>query len=222
MQVLLSSSSAMEVDEPATAGPSGTRKTVSRNNPAPADLGPVSLLQMLCFVRGESIWALGTARFASTPVRGLTCAPPTEPNNAPSPCLTMFDQDGAEPASTQPQGAGTAAAQSQQQQQQADANGNAGPNDAGAPDPTTTMSFLGPSGRTLHLGGLRAPGFLDKANFPVSPRSEAAYDAITAEFDRLAALSAAAQQGGGARGGLGPLSLAQQQQQVGPGARVYA
>ncbi|GLI70748.1 hypothetical protein VaNZ11_015775 [Volvox africanus] len=38
---------------------------------------------------------------------------------------------------------------------------------------------------SIPLEGIKAAGFLDKRNYPVSPRSEKAYEEITAEFDKL-------------------------------------
>ncbi|KAG2439048.1 hypothetical protein HYH02_006576 [Chlamydomonas schloesseri] len=43
-------------------------------------------------------------------------------------------------------------------------------------------------GGAVPLEGIKAAGFLDKRNYPVSPRSERAYEDITAEFDKLTEL----------------------------------
>ncbi|GIL60132.1 hypothetical protein Vafri_14768 [Volvox africanus] len=56
--------------------------------------------------------------------------------------------------------------------------GSLGPPVAGAP-----LRRLGAA--SIPLEGIKAAGFLDKRNYPLSPRSEKAYEEITAEFDKL-------------------------------------
>eukprot|EP00197_Chlamydomonas_leiostraca_P003982 CAMPEP_0202870374 /NCGR_PEP_ID=MMETSP1391-20130828/15577_1 /ASSEMBLY_ACC=CAM_ASM_000867 /TAXON_ID=1034604 /ORGANISM="Chlamydomonas leiostraca, Strain SAG 11-49" /LENGTH=201 /DNA_ID=CAMNT_0049550931 /DNA_START=74 /DNA_END=676 /DNA_ORIENTATION=- len=56
----------------------------------------------------------------------------------------------------------------------------------GRPPPASDqVEVVGPSGQHVRLEGVRPAGFLDPRNYPLSPRSEEAYSAISAELDRL-------------------------------------
>jgi hypothetical protein len=46
-----------------------------------------------------------------------------------------------------------------------------------------------PGGGTVEARGVQPQGFLDAENFPVSPKSMKAYEALTSEFDRLARIA---------------------------------
>ncbi|GLC35064.1 hypothetical protein PLESTB_000550500 [Pleodorina starrii] len=88
---------------------------------------------------------------------------------------------------------------------------------------------VGTVGGGLPLEGIKAAGFLDKRNYPVSPRSERAYEEVTAEFDKLTELRSQRAGSGGRQttptvlqplcsssqaAGVGSFSLAAQQQHL--------
>ncbi|GFR46186.1 hypothetical protein Agub_g7715 [Astrephomene gubernaculifera] len=78
--------------------------------------------------------------------------------------------------------------------------GLAGPGGGGTPLRRVAVVGGGGLGPALPLEGIKAAGFLDKRKYPVSPRSEAAYEALGSELDRLTQLRgrrAAAGAGGG-------------------------
>ncbi|KXZ41944.1 hypothetical protein GPECTOR_238g562 [Gonium pectorale] len=104
----------------------------------------------------------------------------------------------------------------------------AGLGPGGLPGPVRRLPGVGGAGG-LPLEGIKAAGFLDKRNYPVSPRSEKAYEELTAAFDQLTALRSRRPGGGqglpgsglqpfvpsgGGGGGGGGFSLAAQQQQL--------
>ncbi|PNH10997.1 Myocyte-specific enhancer factor 2B [Tetrabaena socialis] len=63
--------------------------------------------------------------------------------------------------------------------------GGGGPFGAAAPLRRVPMMGGGGLGPTVPLEGIKAAGFLDKRNYPVSPRSEKAYEEVTQELERL-------------------------------------
>ncbi|KAG2487644.1 hypothetical protein HYH03_013782 [Edaphochlamys debaryana] len=86
-----------------------------------------------------------------------------------------------------------------------------GPGSLAAGGPGTGRMMLRAGGSlggppAVPLEGVKAAGFLDKSRYPLSPRSEKAFDDIDAELDRLTELRKQATSGG-----------AQQQQQAAPG-----
>ncbi|GFH21986.1 hypothetical protein HaLaN_19380 [Haematococcus lacustris] len=91
---------------------------------------------------------------------------------------------GAGPARAGAAGAGAAGA------------GAAGPGASSAPETTSKTSApvavgtqVLPSGLLVKAENYKSPGFLDSELFPLTPRSAQAYEALAAEFDRLAQLS---------------------------------